>query len=408
MYTGYRISNRLAATFLMRGYGHNATYLALVAIMRWLAISLPYRLPFFYVKGLTLSQIFILGVLQFTLAMVWEVPSGIIADRWGRIRCLRTTPVVAVLLIGCALVHGFWPLFALNTAIALVNGLIGGADNALLFEALRDHPSGTAYQDIEQRIQAWQSLYVAIGLPVGALLVYLVGPSATIFADGLVVFVSAFFAFGVHEATEHSATRPQSEPVQDAIRALLREPKTRWLLCLFAVLSPLGYLNIWLPAAYYVDLGIPFAWFGVVFAVRSAIQFLVGHLFRMEGRWLSQYMLMSVLIAGLAYVALVSGLWWLALSLLLQDGVTVTFAAPLRQRLNLWSRDAHRSAINSVLRLAQMFASALYAIMAALLIGHDGLNAGLLVIGISMIACGFLSWWRLTANQGLVAVNPVV
>lgn len=92
--------------------------------------------------GLTLSQFAVLNALWAVVIVTLEVPSGAMADLFGRRRLLRLAAVLMVLEMICLLVPRLWtdlllPAMALNRICSgAAEALASGADEALAFDSL--------------------------------------------------------------------------------------------------------------------------------------------------------------------------------------------------------------------------------------------------------------------------------
>jgi MFS family permease len=117
-------------------------------------------------RGLSAAEFGLLKSLTYLSTILFEVPSGVIADKFGR----RWTLIAGAFLaaLGClayAAGRGFW-LFAMAEIVLGISGaLISGADSALLYDSLRADHRQLEYPRAEGRIKTAQMLGYAIGLP---------------------------------------------------------------------------------------------------------------------------------------------------------------------------------------------------------------------------------------------------
>ncbi|HRR02403.1 MAG TPA: hypothetical protein P5286_05845, partial [Treponemataceae bacterium] len=100
------------------------------------AVAVPfflYRAQLDYVRMFTLEAVFSVSM------MLMEIPTGIVADRWGR----RTSLMLGSVTLGagffCIALTQSFALLALAEVVAAAGlTLITGADRALLYECVRD------------------------------------------------------------------------------------------------------------------------------------------------------------------------------------------------------------------------------------------------------------------------------
>jgi MFS family permease len=93
----------------MNKYRNNAKWLLYFAPFRNLSISAAYLTPFFLQHGLSLSQVFLLQSVFSIALLLWELPSGYIADRFGRAFAIKlSAPVAAVAMTAYGFSDRFW------------------------------------------------------------------------------------------------------------------------------------------------------------------------------------------------------------------------------------------------------------------------------------------------------------
>jgi MFS family permease len=116
-------------------------------------------LPVFYeyqkYLGLTHSQIFTLQSVYYVAFCLFEIPSGLIADAFGRLRCLRVGSVALVIshifIIACPTYFGFGSHFVV---LALGRSLINAAASAYLYDRLGALGQSERYNSVEGRARA--------------------------------------------------------------------------------------------------------------------------------------------------------------------------------------------------------------------------------------------------------------
>jgi MFS family permease len=172
----------------MRHYHNNARWLMWFAPFRVLSISAAYLVPFFLEKGLNQSQIFLLQSIFSVSYLLWEIPSGWLADRIGRARSIQlSVPFAVVGMVAYGFSDYWWQFVVCELLLAVANGLISGADKALLIDSLKAAGRGSEFVRIQQRIDALGYAAIAFGVPLSFVLVKYWGYGAAIVADGLVV-----------------------------------------------------------------------------------------------------------------------------------------------------------------------------------------------------------------------------
>ncbi len=366
----------------MKHYTNNARWLQLFAPFRALSISAAYLTPFFLSKGMSQAEIFSLQSI-FSLAYVlWEIPSGYIADRFGRAWSIKVSaPIASIAMIAYGFCEGFWQFALCELVLALANGLISGVDTALLYDSLKAEQREEEFVPISQRINAYGFGSVAVGVPVAMLLVSNFSLRSTLIADGILTALGAIVVFRLVEAPTHASEEAEAVAVWKSALNLLRNQRARWIIALGALLSTATYLAAWLAAPYYVQLGLPLWSFSVILAARSMYKAVLAHKFHSEHRLGSQF-IGFVGLAALAYIAMASGTVWLIWAVLGHDTVQALHEPPLTKRLNEYIEPQLRATLNSVANLVRRLTFALSGPLVGYMVDRIGLSAGLGVLGV--------------------------
>ena len=98
-------------------------------------VIMPVAVPFFQSKGLSMQEVFSLQAIFGLVILIAEVPSGYLADLFGR----RHTLLAGAAFCGVGhslllVADGFWGLALFEIALAIGHSLVSGADIALLYD----------------------------------------------------------------------------------------------------------------------------------------------------------------------------------------------------------------------------------------------------------------------------------
>lgn len=219
-------------------------------------------------RGFSLTQvttaegIFLIGVL------LLEVPTGAVADRWGRSKSLG----LGALALGLAvLVFAFTESFSVLLVSFLMwsvaSALMSGADMALLFDTLKAAGRESEYERLAGRGTAvsWAGigLATALGGPVAALF----DTRTTIFIGAATCVVTAIAAFAIWEPPHEGETEGEAywASIPAAFNEAWRAVDVRLLIVLagtaFAALEAVHYLV----QPYLVDRGLEVGlWFSLL------------------------------------------------------------------------------------------------------------------------------------------------
>ncbi len=166
-------------------------------------------------RGLSISQISIFESVFWLTLVICEVPTGAVADRFGR----RVSLCLGALLFALATV-----VFALATTVPILFGsylllgiamtLYSGASEALLYDTLRVLGRTNEYERHHGRSQGLFWLMMILATAIGGPLAYAIGYSATIILSGIFFLVAAGAAMLLREPP-----RRESEYALDPLHA---------------------------------------------------------------------------------------------------------------------------------------------------------------------------------------------
>ena len=122
-------------------------------------------------RGFSITEITFLDVLLMMILVIMEVPTGIVADRWGRKISLcygAFIHAVAILVFSFA---GNIVVIAISyTVVAVALTLFSGADSAFVYDSLKAAGRQDEYQKIWGRVYSISLVAGVVSLVLGAFL----------------------------------------------------------------------------------------------------------------------------------------------------------------------------------------------------------------------------------------------
>ena len=180
-------------------------------------------------RGLTIGQVLIFDAVFTAAAVVAEVPTGVLADRYGLRRSMLWGSLVtaaAFVAFGLAdtiaLLLGSYLLFGLGFA------LMSGADDAYLFNSLRAAGRGAEFSRVAGRLNAVATIAAAGFTVVGGLMVIVTPLSWPIVASGGLSFAAAIFAWRLPEPPRGESDHSFLASGLSAGRRVVGTPSLRW------------------------------------------------------------------------------------------------------------------------------------------------------------------------------------
>lgn len=341
----------------------NLIALYLVKLSKWFTLVMPIIVLFYEEHRLGLQDVFILKSVYSVAAVALEVPSGYLADVWGRKRCIVAG---CVLFFGGYLCYSLTETFAAFLVAEILLGIgqtmINGADSALLYDTTVHHGRENLYLRYEGRITMIGNFAEAVaGIFGGLLAVYSL--RYPFYAQTVVAFVGIPAAMALREYAP--ANKVQS-PWEEILRILKYSLVTNKKLCCNIMYSGIiGAATLtmaWFVQPVLMQLETPTEWYGIIWTVLNLTVGVaalysdrVEQLFGMNKM---NILILSVIAGG--YVALAYNLTYVGLGILLLFYIFRGFATPiLKGYINQMTFSEMRATVlsirNFVIRL--MFAA---------------------------------------------------
>jgi len=236
-------------------------------------------LPVFYVfqrsAGLSDTEIFSIQSIFYLAFCLFDIPTGMIADRFDYRRCLQGG---AAILVVANVIPVWQPTFAgfliQFLLIALAHSLFSGAGSAYLYEYLQRTGNEASYQGAEGSARAWTLIGRIACLPAAGFLTAWWGPSPYVLS-AVTCAIAAVIALGFPAlpVTGPATIDPVLPALAGAFRSLV---KAKRLMLLMAqgiavfTLVRIGQANLFQPILESKHL--PLHWFGVLMAATTVFE----------------------------------------------------------------------------------------------------------------------------------------
>lgn len=260
-------------------YRSNIVKYFILSALRGAATGMPIVLWVVFLQqhyGYSLTDVTLLD-LPFWLGMfLFEIPTGIVADRYGRKLSLALSGIVGTIVW---LVFASSGEFLVMASAQFVGGLAvtfsSGADEALLYETMKALGREDEYAKVSGRARAIRTASAMIaGLAVGAIAsVDLVLPAiitAVLVGSSLIPILSLTETRGTSRAAQGNGGEEKltsvaySQIVRQAISALREHVTLRWAIAYLVVLSCVAFYAEVFLQPYTLSVGLPVFALGVV------------------------------------------------------------------------------------------------------------------------------------------------
>ncbi|MCB0329771.1 MAG: MFS transporter [Bdellovibrionales bacterium] len=316
-----------------------------VMILRLLFMSLGFAIPtivvFWQSHGLSMFQIMLLQAIFAVTVLVAEVPSGYIADLYGRKHTLVFGSFFLIagdLQYACS--YDFKTFLAGEIFIGIGIALISGADEALFYDSLKEIGEELNFKRLWGRTVSFEMGMGALNFAIGGLIASSISPRAP-FIVGVVLY--AIYPFVASTLVEPERGKPLVEDghfrelARIACRALQENRGIRWIFLVSGSIFAFTQVGFWLYQPYFKECGIPLSWYGFIMAISSSSAagfVLLAH--RIEGH-LGERKLSMLLAASIGASFFLFGTFvtlWSPIFILLQQFVRAVNRVVFSEHLN--------------------------------------------------------------------------
>jgi len=267
--------------------------------------------------GLDFKRILMLNAWFMVWNFLLEVPTGAVADFWGR----RASVALACLVTAVATVVYTWTpnlVLFLVAEVLFAAGmtLLSGADEALAYDSLKESitdPGELTHtaKRVLARLESFKLGGILCGALLGGVIAERLGLEMPMRLQGIPAMIGFLLALTLYEPakaeTGEAERRPYRQVIWDGVRYFMGHPVLRVLTLDMIVIGALGFMIIWTYQPLLAAAGVGLVWFGVVHSSMCVGQIAVlGQVWRLES-WLgSQKRLLwaSALLTGVGFLML--------------------------------------------------------------------------------------------------------
>jgi MFS family permease len=256
----------------LTGLEGNLPKMALLRALCWMHLMSAVIVPFFRQWGhLSYTQLFALEAWFMFASFALEVPTGAVADRFGR---RVSVALGGFLLAGASLLYASLPrlaVFALGELVfAVALTLISGADEALVYDSLKALGREAEATHVISRLEACKLGGIFVGALLGSLAAARLGVRSPMLLQAAPMALSGLVALTLVEPPRGEAPRERRRGylrlLSGGLEHFRREPELRALAVDQVACAAAAWLVIWLYQPQLERAGVPIAAFGVVHA----------------------------------------------------------------------------------------------------------------------------------------------
>ena len=246
----------------------NIPRLYIIKISKWFMLYMPIVVLFYESNGLQMKDIMVLQAIYSIMIVVLEIPSGYMADVWGRKKTILTGAVLGAagfMIYGVS--YGFMGFMVAQIILGIGQSLVSGADSAMLYDSLLENGREKMYGRYEGRITSLGNLAEAAAALFSILLVT-VSLRTPYYGQIIVACIAIPAAMTLREPVQHKqlVNRDFREILEISRFAVFGNKLLRRNILFSAFIGCATLTMAWFAQKFFEFSGIDKIWFGLLWA----------------------------------------------------------------------------------------------------------------------------------------------
>lgn len=293
----------------------NIFCLFIIKFSQWMLLVMPISFLFYKANGLELHQILTLQSAYSLAIVILEIPTGYLADRWGR----KNTIIIGALFgflgyLIYSISHDFYAFLFAEIVLGIGQSFVSGTDSAMLYDSLLSLKQKKKYSLFEGRMSAFGNFAEALAGILGGLMA-VVSLRLPYLVQACIYFIAVPAAWLLTNPPLHSTLRDKSaRGLFSAVKYSMKENvmlRRNILISSFMGASTLSMA--WFVQPFFNREHVPTEWYGVLWALLNVSVGLTSMIsYRFDAKFQQEkanYIILFGLMGGFVLTGLIPGLW---------------------------------------------------------------------------------------------------
>jgi len=252
-----------------RTYAGNIPKLYAIKIAKWFMLTMPIIVLFYQENGLSMQDVLTLKGIYSVAVVILEIPSGYLADVWGRKKSLILGAILGFLgFVIYSFSDDFTGFLIAELILGIGSSFISGSDSAMLYDSLLKMNREKDYLKQESRVMSIGNFAEALAGIAGGSLALISLRTPFIF-QSFIAFIAVPAAFLLLDPSQNM---PKSKAGFKHILSIVKfslwdSAKLRWNIVLSSVIGCATLTLAWFIQPYLRDLDMEVSTIGVIWTM---------------------------------------------------------------------------------------------------------------------------------------------
>lgn len=252
----------------MTNVKNNIIIFYLFTFFRELMFIIPILVLFYQQNGLTLAQVMITQSVFALSIVIFEVPTGVIADKVGRTQSITLGGLtLTIAALTYSLGHSFYQFLFAEFIWGIGVTFLSGADSALIYDTLLQTKNESKYKKVIGRLKSIKYIAAGLGAIIGgyiALYGFRVNYYLTVLMF-LTAFIISLFLVEPNIKKKGEEKKYLTHTIE-CLKESFSNKNLLFLLLFDAIFLSFGRIIFWFYQPYLDKSGVPIIYFGIVWA----------------------------------------------------------------------------------------------------------------------------------------------